>query len=175
MRAYSLPVELSGSAASESSDRGNLCGLHGCPEAVPICPERVAGAGGHDCGNVFHLLWESPRFGPADLRAAHSIELPFLIGTIKNEGQVEEVTRGEQVDTTGWFALSDRIRDMLVNFMKTGVPTEDKTVFRQFDQKHGWTTVVRSADEIFTMPMPKPERVKLMWRQVFKNVFPLRW
>ena len=127
--------------------------------AVKTATEAVR----YNCGNVYNVLWESPRFGTPELRAAHSIDLPFLIGTIKNEGQVEEVTRGEDVDTTGWFALSDRIRDMLVNFMKTGVPTEDKTVFRQFDQKHGWTTVVRSADEIFTMPMPKPERVKLMW------------
>ena len=117
----------------------------------------------YNCGNVYNLLWESPRFGPAELRAAHSIDLPFLIGTIKNEGMLEYVTRGENVDTTGWYALSDRVRDMLVNFMKTGVPTEDRTVFRQFDQKYGWTTVVRSADEIFTMPLPKPERVKLMW------------
>ena len=120
-------------------------------------------AAGYNCGNVYNLLWESPRFGSPELRAAHSIDLPFLIGTIKNEGMLEYVTRGEDVDTTGWFALSDRVRDMLVNFMKTGVPTEDKTVFRQFDQEHGWTTVVRSADEIFTMPLPKPERVKLMW------------
>ena len=117
----------------------------------------------YNCGNVFNLVWESPRFGPPELRAAHSIDLPFLIGTIKNEGMVEEVTRGEDVDTTGWFALSDRVRDMLVCFMKTGTPTYDTSVFRQFDLEHGWTTVVRSADEIFTMPMPKPERVGLMW------------
>ena len=120
-------------------------------------------AAGYNCGNVFNIVWESPRFGSPELRAAHSIDLPFLIGTIKNEEMLEYVTRGEDVDTTGWFTLSDRVRDMLVNFMKTGVPTEDKTVFRQFDQEHGWTTVVRSADEIFTMPLPKPERVKLMW------------
>lgn len=113
----------------------------------------------YNCGNAYHLVWESPRFGPDKLRAAHSIDLPFLIETIKNEGMVEYVTRGENVDTTGWYALSDRIRDMLVNFMKTGVPTEDKTVFRQFDLEQGWTTVVRSVDEIFTMPLPKPERV----------------
>lgn len=127
--------------------------------AVKTATEAVR----YNCGNVYNLLWESPRFGPAELRAAHSIDLPFLIGTIKNEGMLEYVTRGEDVDTTGWYALSDRVRDMLVNFMKTGVPTEDKTVFRQFDQECGWTTVVRSADEIFTMPLPKPERVKLMW------------
>ena len=127
--------------------------------AVKTASEAVR----YNCGNVFNLLWESPRFGPPELRAAHSIDLPFLIGTIKNEGMVEDVTRGENVDTTGWFALSDRLRDMLVSFMKTGVPTEDKSVFRQYDLEHGWTTVVRSADEIFTMPMPKPERVKMMW------------
>ena len=127
--------------------------------AVKAATEAVR----YNCGNVYNLLWESPRFGPAELRAAHSIDLPFLIGTIKNEGMLEYVTRGEDVDTTGWYALSDRVRDMLVNFMKTGVPTEDRTVFRQFDLEQGWTTVVRSADEIFTMPLPKPERVKLMW------------
>ena len=127
--------------------------------AVKTASEAVR----YNCGNVYNLVWESPRFGPRDLRAAHSIDLPFLIGTIKNEGMVEDVTRGEDVDTTGWFALSDRVRNLLVCFMKTGKPTDDETVFRQFDQKHGWTTVVRSADEIFTMPLPKPERVELLW------------
>ena len=48
--------------------------------AVKTATEAVR----YNCGNVYNLLWESPRFGPAELRAAHSIDLPFLIGTIKN-------------------------------------------------------------------------------------------
>jgi para-nitrobenzyl esterase len=85
---------------------------------------------------LYQFDWESPARGGA-MGARHGLEIPFVFGTIHNEGNDRAIGTGESVER-----LSQQMMDAWIAFATDGDPSHDGIgPWPEYDTEDRWTMV----------------------------------